>query len=79
MNKIKGYLERAKQKALSVKGNINRKKIMNFLGVYVDEDSEEEVVYEDILTEMFYGLLLKLYGLEEDEECEQYEDSPLYS
>ena len=71
--KIETFLEQVKGTILEMKEAITsncptRQKIMNFLGLYVDEESDEEVYFEDVVTEMFYGLLLKLYGIKEDEE-----------
>ena len=60
--------ERIREKALAIKGSITRQRIMNILGVYVDEESEEEVEYDNALEEIFYDILLWLYGEEEDEE-----------
>lgn len=68
--KVVAWLERIKEKILVIRANITRQKIMNLLGVYVDEESDEEVEYDNALKEMFYDFLLWLYGddCEEDEE-----------
>lgn len=62
--------ERIREKALAIKGSITRQRIMNILGVYVDEESDEEVSYDNALKEIFYDILLRLYYGGE-EECEQ--------
>lgn len=76
IERIMTYLETAREKirekALAIKESVTRQKIMNILGVYVDEESEEDVRYDNALQEIFYDFLLWLYGYEEGgEECEQ--------
>lgn len=76
IERIVTYLEtsrgRIREKALAIKGSITRQRIMNILGVYVDEENEEDVRYDNALQEIFYDFLLWLYGYEEGgEECEQ--------
>ena len=68
--KTKSKLEAAMDRIRGFKDSITRQRIMNILGVYVDEDSEEEVEYDNALKEIFYDFLLWLYGddCEEDEE-----------
>lgn len=68
---IKTYLETAKEKALAIKAKINRQKIMNLLGIYVDEESDEEMEYDNALKEILDAFLLRLYYGKEAEECEQ--------
>lgn len=63
--KIKSNFEEARERIRSLKGSITRQKIMNILGVYVDEESEEDVRYDNALQEIFYDFLLWLYGYEE--------------
>ena len=68
--KVVAWLERIKEKILAIKESITRQKIMNILGVYVDEDSEEEVEYDNALKEILDTFLLRLYYGKEEEECE---------
>lgn len=66
--KVVAWLERIKEKILAIKESITRQKIMNILGVYVDEDSEEEVEYDNALKEILDTFLLRLYYGKEEEE-----------
>lgn len=69
--KTKSKMEAAMDRIRGFKDSITRQRIMNLLGVYVDEESDEEVEYDNAMKEMFYDFLLWLYGCEEGEECEQ--------
>lgn len=69
--RTKAYLEEARERIRSLKESVTRRKIMNILGVYVDEESEEEAKYENALKEIFDAFLLRLYYGKEVEECEQ--------